>query len=245
MGSYQLGLNYRTIDLEHNNWPQKLVQSNISVGRVFETDNGRMLMVNLGVGASSERTNNAYSYAEPTGQIMYMAPPEQNASWGYGAGLMMLSNSPIGRFPTPMLMAIYTNGENFKMTVGLPMISMSYVFGDDNSLDLVAAPFGIQRIAVKREFSAAFRSSLVYKQDRAFFNHVEGWSDDHLFNYTSEKTGVELEYECSNSIKVGIEGGYLIKRNLKKVESGFNGSTINGEEIRGGSYLQLVNSFSF
>jgi hypothetical protein len=245
LGDYQFSLQHRTSNLDFPNWPKRLVQSNLSVGRMFEQDYGRMLMVTVGAGVSSEHSDSVNSYAEPSGQVMYMAPPEGDASWGYGAGLMMLPNSSIGRFPVPMLVAMYTNGDNFRLSAGIPMISMNYIFGDDNSLDVAVGLFGVQRIAVKRDLSAALRTSLVYKQDRSFYNHIEGWNEDQLFNHTSEKTGIEIEYEVSEHLRAGIEAGHLIKQNLKRVEPGFNGSTVFEEKVRGGFYLQLASAFSF
>ncbi len=247
LDEYQLSFSHREIELNYSQFPKNLVQTHTSVGKMTILDSGNLLMLNLGAGVSAEKNSDTYNYVGPTGQVMYMVPPDENSNWGYMAGLMSMSNSPLGTFPIPMIMANYSPDEDFQLSLGLPMISAKLKVWEDAKLYATLAPFGIQRVALKQTFSEFFDASIVYKQDRSFFAHISGWDSSHLFNYKTSQLGIESEYKISSDVSLGLEGGYLIERNLQKVESGFNlnNSPLWESAYVGGSYVQILMSYQY
>jgi hypothetical protein len=247
MGPYRLSLSYKRIDMNYAEWPKDLTQSSASVGRVFRFSKGKTLIVNVGGGISGEVNSEVYKHIQPTAQVIFVDPPYEEGHWGYMAGVVVTPSSPFGVLPTPFLMGLYNPNDKVKITFGFPMASVNYAPRETDIFDFSVAFYGVQRGSYKHVFTNQLGVSLVYKQERSFFEYISGWESDQLLNYSAEKIGTELEYPITNRLKVGAEGGYLLKRNIEKVERGFDfdKSPLEEKSYHGGSYAQVVGSFQF
>ena len=237
VGDYRLNIDHRDLRVNQEGWPEAFQKTSLTLGRLVALENGKMVVFSLGAGVAAEKGSRTYTHVQPMGQLLYLSPPRAGRKVGYMAGFMAAP----GASPLPLLMLLYLPKPSIHITLGFPFTSLTAELWEGGLFKAAASPSGLQRLSLTQKLNAQATVTLAYREEAVRFGHIAAWESVQVFRDQTRKLGLALDFQVSDRISFGIEGGARLRHRLERLSSRsiLHSDVLQRQETRGGRYGQV------